>query len=267
MDKVLNTILETVEVRKMLTKLTDMAIPYGQDGLEIFAQERGFEEKHLIDSDLFFITNETVFTLLYSSIISLPDRDKYGIFNDEGFMHLNRLILPVKDQQNRVMTWVSWKKGRSQKYLTSKTLGFKKVSAFYGMEYFKDILEKGYAIVVEGMFDVIRWRSLGYNNVLGTMGNDLSFHKRLILNRIPKVIFFPDNDKGGRENSHKNSQSGFSDYRLWMTDGDFVRVELKGKFKDCDDYFKLEQNREMADILIETALTLKKGDVLEVMTS
>lgn len=267
MEKLLESLSETVEIRKLLTKLTNVAIQYGQNELEYVAQERDIPVQTLIDSNMFIFTNETIFTLLYNQIVEPEYNDKLGIFNKEGFVHANRVVLPVFDQKMRVMTWVSWQKGKLHKYLTSTTYGFEKSASFYGMEYFDVIEDKGYAIVVEGMFDVIRWRSMGYYNVLGTMGNDLSLHKRLILNRAKKVIFFPDNDKGGKENSHKNNKTGFSDYRLWATDKHFVRVELKGKYKDCDDYFKVPENKEMANILVETALTLKSGDVLEFKTS
>ncbi len=267
MEKLLESLSETIEIRKLLTELTNVCVQYGQDELEYVAQEREISVQVLKDSNLFLFTNETIFTLLYNQIVKPEYKEKLGIFNNEGFVHASRVVLPIFDQKMRVMTWVSWQKGKLHKYLTSKTFGFEKSSAFYGLEFFDEVESKGYAIVVEGMFDVLRWRSIGYYNVLGTMGNDLSLHKRLILNRAKKVIFFPDNDKGGKENSHKNEKSGFSDYRLWATDKHFVRVELKGKYKDCDDYFKVPENRDMAEILINTALTLKSGDVLEFKTT
>lgn len=267
LDKLMDSIAETVVVRNLLTKLTDKCFENGQTDMLFIAQERGFELSDLQDSGLFLFTDDMLFTLIYNSIVGAEYRDKLALIDSKGeFQHKCRTVFPVRDQMNNVMAWVSWQKHKQHKYLTSKTFGFEKSACFYGMEYFDEILKKGYAIIVEGMFDVVRWRSLGYYNVLGTMGNDLTLHKRMILNRIPVTIFCPDNDKGGRENSHKNKQSGFSDYRLWATDKKFVRVELKGGYKDYDDYFKVETNREMAKIIIDTALQLKSGEVLSFET-
>ena len=188
-------------------------------------------------------------------------------------MHKGRYTFPIFDMFGRVMALASWASHKRHKYLTSRTFGFKESCQFYGMEQFPKAIKHGFAIVVEGYFDRLRWIQAGYDNVLCVMSNELSPYKRMLLDRLPKVVFVPDNDEYGQANSLLSTNPNFKDSFKWYTNREFVRLELPDKFngkaiKDTDDLVK-SNIETMDDSLlfmrqwIDTALFAKNGTVLK----
>lgn len=58
------------------------------------------------------------------------------------------------------------------------------------MEQFNNAIRHGFAIVVEGYFDRLRWIQAGYDNVLCVMSNELSPYKRMILIDFLKLYLY-----------------------------------------------------------------------------
>jgi DNA primase len=69
------------------------------------------------------------------------------------------------------------------------------------------ILQRGYAIVVEGPLDVIAMHYVGFTNTIGAMSNNLTRWQGLLLRRwTDKLLLLFDGDDGGREGSAKTQE-------------------------------------------------------------
>lgn len=121
-----------------------------------------------------------------------------GLFSDEGRFLLNeRYILPVKDMMGNVIALIGWYPD-SKKYITTPSRFFSKDCLFFGMEQLgKTGLGKDY-FLVEGIFDSLSIRALGFNAV-AQMGIDTSRIKVILYGLFRRIVGIPDNDKQGRK--------------------------------------------------------------------
>jgi DNA primase len=90
------------------------------------------------------------------------------------------------------------------KYLNSpETPIFQKRGLLYGLDPYA-IKEKGYAVVVEGYFDVITWHQCGHTNTVAPLGTALTEHHITLLRKYSDtVIPIFDGDKAGRAAAEK----------------------------------------------------------------
>ena len=102
-----------------------------------------------------------------------------------------------------------------------------------------EVLEStGLVYLVEGIFDTLSLRSLGFP-VLGNMGLDMSLMKTEILSRFGKVIAIPDNDNAGRgTNPYLSGISGKGKKMAWTIKNENVIVKLPKGVKVSDDFIK-----------------------------
>lgn len=101
------------------------------------------------------------------------------------------------------------------KYLTRFEYGFEKTDILYGLNVaIPAILEKGYVILVEGILDALRCRSLGFNNVVAPMSTYASEEQIILLKALTdKFILAFDNDQGGNSATELTSKN-LDKYRL-----------------------------------------------------
>ena len=178
-----------------------------------------------------------------------------GLTDKNGnFLLSGRYIIPIRDIVGRVTALTGWYPD-VKKYVTTPTYGFSKDGQFFNIECYKDSIEgnyphykdeetgdilesKGMVYLVEGIFDTLSLRSLGFP-ALGNMGLDMSYLKSEILTRFGKVIAIPDNDNAGKgTNPYLNRLSGKDSNLVWDIQNEHVIVILPKGVKDSDDFIK-----------------------------
>lgn len=185
--------------------------------------------------------------------ISLSDEEAklYGLFDSNGrFLLKGRYCIPIRDIAGYVTAVVGWYPD-NRKYITTSTYGFSKEGQFFNIECFSKayngdypkyvdeidgsmIESKGLVFLVEGIFDTLSLRSLGFP-ALGNMGLEMSPVKVEILTRFNKVIAIPDNDNAG---SGTNPISSSNTVKKWNIKNENVIVLLPDGMKDADDLIK-----------------------------
>ena len=187
--------------------------------------------------------------------LTMEDAKLYGLVDRNGnYLLSGRYAIPIRDITGKVTALVGWYPD-VKKYITTSTYGFSKDGQFFNMECFSksfdgdypkykdeetgEVLEStGLVYLVEGIFDTLSLRSLGFP-VLGNMGLDMSLMKTEILSRFGKVIAIPDNDNAGRgTNPYLNSFSGKGKKMAWTIKNENVIVQLPNGVKDSDDFIK-----------------------------
>lgn len=191
--------------------------------------------------------------LLLFSDVTMEDLKIWGICDKDGkFLLSERYVFAIRDISGNVTALVGWDKdGGPKKYLTTSTYGFSRDACFFNLDCYKYSMEKcnGVIYVVEGIFDTIALRSLGFA-VIGNMGLEMSKIKSEILTRFKKVIAIHDNDMAGKgTNPMLNGISGKSPRFIWKIQNQFVFVLLPTGVKDIDE---LIRDYECYDDLVES---------------
>lgn len=120
-----------------------------------------------------------------------------GLYKDGKFLLESRYIFPVKDMLGNVVALIGWYKDE-KKYITTPSALFSKSGMFFGMEQLnKTGVNKRY-FLVEGIFDSLSLRSLGYN-AIAQMGIDTSLQKQVLYGLFRRVVAIPDSDGEGRK--------------------------------------------------------------------
>jgi len=167
-----------------------------------------------------------------------------ALFSDEGYFLMNeRYILPVKDMMGNVIALIGWYPD-SKKYITTPSKFFSKDCLFFGMEQLgKTGLNKDY-FLVEGIFDSLSIRALGFNSV-AQMGIDTSRIKISLYGLFRRIVGIPDNDKQGRKvlKGDKWSLPMNASYLRWTGGFDGNESNIEGTGEEVD-----EEKIEIKDI-------------------
>ena len=165
-----------------------------------------------------------------------------GIFSEGNFLLQERFIFPVRDMLGNILALIGWFPDE-KKYVTTPSRLFSKKGMFFGMEQLRDTgLGKDY-FIVEGIFDSISIRSLGYNCV-ALMGISLGSYTEVLYSLFKRVVAIPDNDKEGRKVVQLDK------WRLPST-GKYLKIN--GKHKDIDDVIKyFDMSDVLSDVWFET---------------
>ncbi len=124
----------------------------------------------------------------------------------------DRLIFPIFSVSGRPIGFAGRLLGNipnAPKYLNSPdTPLFHKSSVLYGLYHARDgIRKQGFAIVVEGYFDVLAVHHSGLCNAVAPMGTSLTPHQLKILRRFTdRVVFLMDGDIAGQRATLKGFQ-------------------------------------------------------------
>ena len=135
-------------------------------------------------------------TLVASGLVRLRERDKtpYDFFR-------GRIIFPFFGHNKSIIGFAGRTLGQNEpKYINiGETLVFKKGSFLYGLEQAKTAIKKeGFAIVVEGPFDVISPFQAGTENIVGSQGTALTLDQIKLLKRYtPNISLCYDTDLAG----------------------------------------------------------------------
>lgn len=177
-----------------------------------------------------------------------------ALFSKEGNFLLNkRYIIPVRDMMGNIIALIGWYPDR-KKYITTPSKFFSKDCLFFGLEQLRTTgLGKDY-FIVEGIFDSLNLRSLGYNSV-ACMGITSSRVKTLLYGLFRKIVAIPDNDGQGRRvvkndlwNLPRNSS-----YLKWVgkieIDTSSESIEIKDIDRLCS-LFEESDIRRLLDICL-----------------
>ncbi len=130
---------------------------------------------------------------------------KAGIVSQSGKdLFSGRVIFPIKDIQGRVVAFGgrSLKDKASPKYLNSpETEVYHKGQTLYGLFEAKDsIKEEGFAVLVEGYFDVILPHQVGFKNFVASLGTGFTQQQAKLLKKFTnKVYILFDSDRAGKK--------------------------------------------------------------------
>lgn len=150
----------------------------------------------------------TIAELLSVGLIKEAD-EKKGTYYDR---FRNRLMFPIRDSAGRTVAFT----GRalslddSAKYLNSpETPLFKKSRILFGMDRAKDAIRtRGFALLVEGQFDLVLLHQIGFTNTIALSGTALSKeHLALIKRYADNLMLALDADRAGLAASLKNAHS------------------------------------------------------------
>ena len=186
------------------------------------------------------------------SILKDPKFSKLGLFTQTGrFLLTNRYMFPVKDMLGNILAFIGWYPDE-KRYITTPSELFMKDCLFFGLDQLSNTgINKKY-ILVEGIFDSISVRSIGYN-CIAQMGSSTSPQKEVLYGLFSRLLGIPDADKTGREVVSKDKWRlpANSSYVVWYQNREkIIKVGQEKGVKDIDDLIKLygaDYARELID--------------------
>lgn len=124
----------------------------------------------------------------------------------------NRLMFPIRDAAGRTVAFTgrALSPDDNAKYLNSpETDLFKKSEILFGMDRAKDaIRSRGFAILVEGQFDLLLLHQAGFQNTIALSGTALSdMHLSLIKRYADNLMLCLDGDRAGLASSARSAQA------------------------------------------------------------
>ncbi|MCM8825105.1 MAG: DNA primase, partial [Candidatus Omnitrophica bacterium] len=114
----------------------------------------------------------------------------------------HRVTIPIFDHQNNIAGFGAraLEEQQQPKYLnTPESYVFKKGSLFYGLNWAKEKIKNyGFAIIVEGYFDLIKMHMAGFENTIAPLGTAITAnHLRLLKRWTSRVLLVFDSDSAG----------------------------------------------------------------------
>lgn len=124
----------------------------------------------------------------------------------------NRLMFPIRDSAGRTVAFTgrALAKDDQAKYLNSpETELYKKSEILFGMDRAKDaIRRRGFALLVEGQFDLILLHQIGFQNTIALSGTALTqTHVSLMKRYADNLMLALDADRAGLAASLKNAMA------------------------------------------------------------
>ncbi|MCD6407604.1 DNA primase [bacterium] len=206
---------EIIKANEYALKIYSEALfsPSGKVALE-YLYERNFDEEKIKRFCLGFApSGKFLLKRIIEDKLDKTSFIKAGLINEEGEADIfrNRIIFPIFNWKGEVAGFG----GRVlddgiPKYLnTSENIVFDKSKLLYGINWAKDqIKNKGFAIIVEGYFDVLKLISNGIENCVAPMGTSLtSSHLRFLKRYTDRILLTFDTDEAGIRASLRNLEN------------------------------------------------------------
>jgi len=199
-ESFLHTVLEEVatfyhENLRKNKKAIDYLKGRGLSSREIQAFKIGFSPS----------SEELVDFLKKKDLLSYYEKTKNLIKISESIykdIFANRIVIPIRDTQGKVVAFGARAIDDTKpRYINSpESEIFKKSEILFNLDLAKDyIREKGYAIVVEGYFDVISLYAVGFKNAIAPLGTAFTeSHAKKLSNFTKEVILLFDGDEAGQ---------------------------------------------------------------------
>ena len=228
-----------------------------------YLASRKFNEQDLKKYDISFIDSnvENFQRFCDKNKISNFDLKKLGfISSNDNFLFRNRIMFPILNFRSETIAYG----GRAledfgPKYLNSSdsVLYKKNRNLYFTKEFISSVKKKGYAILVEGYFDVLSLNQLGYSNSASPSGTALTIQQLEAISRYTnKILLCFDNDEAGLKATErvleiKNQVSNQLEIHC---------LNLPEKYKDISEMYEengdifsdiLKDNLEIIEFLID----------------
>lgn len=208
--------------------------PLNSDVLHQFLQKEGFNDIQLLESGIFYQTDDKKMVDRFRGRIIIPLRNTKG----EPIAFSGRIFDDKSPQQNA-------------KYLNSpQTAIFDKSKLLFNLDLAKPKMQQTKEVLVcEGYMDVIALSQAGFNNAVATMGTSLTEQHLNQLSRMNNSIYFIfDGDAAGQK----------ATMRAFELSSGFKQAEYKAiiipQNMDPDDWIK-ERGTDSFQRLINQALS------------
>ena len=184
----------------------------GRAALE-YLIERNLKETDIKHFKLGMAPSGTAFLAGKVADAGLPAADfvKAGLLKENGKSDIfrNRIMFPIFDQRGRISGFGGrgLEERQMPKYLnTGENRIFSKGKILYGMNWARDaIKEKGFVLLVEGYFDVIKLHVNGVINAVAPMGTSLTGSQINLLKRFTdNMLLLFDSDQAGMKATLRN---------------------------------------------------------------
>ena len=189
--------------------------------------------------------------LFEKSRIPLPLAEKAGLVirGEKGDFYdrfRGRLIFPIQDVAGEFIAFGGRASGDEKpKYLNSpESPVYTKGRNLYGLNRAKDeIRKKGYAVLVEGYFDVLSLWNAGIRNAVAALGTALTRdHLELLRRFTTGIVAIFDPDEGGRSALERSLV-------LFLEEKFQARVVILPDNLDPDDYIKKNGSESMEQLI------------------
>lgn len=217
--------------------------------IEDYCKSRRLNTELIEKFQLGYANNNLVINHLIHLRHSAITINKSGIISHNTLDALrNRLIFPLINKHNNLIGFA----GRSvnndimPKYINCKeTELFVKSEYLYGENLLTNNIE--YAILVEGYMDVISLYGIGMQNIVATMGTNITdYHIKTLFSYVNNIYVMMDNDMAGI-NSIKRSIPILCKY---LTHQKKIYICNIGKYKDADEM--TEHTQDIQSILLQS---------------
>ena len=222
-----------------------------------YLTSRKFNEQDLKRYDISFIDSNVKDFQKFcdKNKISNFDLKKLGfISSNDNFLFRNRIMFPILNFRSETIAYG----GRAledfgPKYLNSSdsVLYKKNRNLYFTKEFISSVKKKGYAILVEGYFDVLSLNQLGYSNSASPSGTALTIQQLEAISRYTnKILLCFDNDEAGLKATErvleiKNQVSNQLEIHC---------LNLPEKYKDISELY--EENEEIFSIILKDNLEI-----------
>lgn len=161
----------------------------------------------------------------------------------------DRLIFPIRDSAGRVIGFGGRTLGGDNaKYINSPTTPiYDKSRCVYGIENARySIVQKGFAVLVEGYTDVIMAHQFGFDNVVAALGTSFtSGHAKLLRRYARELVIMLDGDVAGIKAAERALE-------VCIQENVEVKIcEIPNKQDPCE--FLLSEGAEKLSVLIDNA--------------
>lgn len=151
-----------------------------------------------------------------------------------------RLMFPIINPSGAVLGFTGriLTDEKVSKYInTPETLIYEKSRVLFGLDKAKKaILEKGWAVIVEGNMDVLASWEAGVENAVASSGTALTIEQLKVIKRYtPNIILALDKDEAGSEALKRG-------IFVALEEGINIKVADLGRFKDPDEMIKTDKN-------------------------
>ncbi|MBN1662009.1 MAG: DNA primase [Deltaproteobacteria bacterium] len=269
---------EEIGIREQISRINEQAAVHFTKNLfsqagqsaRTYLKKRGMQEATVREFRLgfaldgwrplkdYFEKQQIPLKVLETAGLLIPNTNKDGGFYDR---FRGRLIFPIEDVNGRVIAFGGRVMGEGEpKYLNSpETPLYTKGKNLYGLNRTReDIRKKGYAILVEGYFDLISLWNAGVRNVIASLGTALTADQVALIKRYThQVVAVFDPDAAGKKALDRS-------LTLFLAGGVHAKAAVLPDGYDPDDYVKtfgpekfeqvMDHAQSMVDYYIETVI-------------
>ena len=238
---------ERADVRKRVLEMLKLAaqyyeyvlwkLPAGEPGRRLLESRHVSEETARLFQLGFAPAGRGFAEYLRAKKRSLADASGAGLMRRDGTdFFAERLVIPIRDERGAVVAFTARtvRADELRKYINSpETPAYIKGRVLFGLDLARDSIARlGFAVVMEGQFDVITGHHYGVTNAVASSGTALTEEQVRLLKRFTdEALLVFDADRAGREAARKASV-------LTATLGMRSRVATIPGAKDPDEFLR-----------------------------